>query len=383
MKNLKFKKIKGYIEGYYGKLLSWNEREEILKVLKKNKMNFYFYCPKEYLEHRILWKKPYNKSWLNKFSNFNKKAENLKLNILFGISPGLSFDFKSFLEGNQKDLNFLIKKIKLLMSNGAKHFCILFDDIPNDFYKKVPQVKEGIAHAKLVNQIIRNLNIPIFVVPRIYTDELVFENISYLDDFFEHADENIKVFYTGKNVVSENFGSKIQIINKMKKKNKIIYWDNFYANDYCPKRLIIGPWTNKKLIEKSMINGTGLVETDKLILEIVNKTALKKNQLSEWKKVLVKHKVPKNFFLICKPFLKPNFNYNKVAVPIKYNEMIYEILDQLLWKWKNSLSREWYPFLLNFKHDLQILDNTLPLNRILKTQTNPMQLVLLNRRKLK
>ena len=35
MKNLKFKKIKGYIEGYYGKLLSWNEREEILKVLKK------------------------------------------------------------------------------------------------------------------------------------------------------------------------------------------------------------------------------------------------------------------------------------------------------------------------------------------------------------
>ena len=50
---------------------------------------------------------------------------------------------------------------------------------------------------------------------------------------------------------------------------------------------------------------------------------------------------------------------------------------------ENSLSREWYPFLLNFKHDLQILDNTLPLNRILKTQTNPMQLVLLNRRKLK
>ena len=64
--------------------------------------------------------------------------------------------------------------------------------------------------------------------------------------------------------------------------NKIIYWDNFYANDYCPKRLIIGPWLNKSLIEKSMINGTGLLQTDKLIIEIVNKTA-KKKQISIWK----------------------------------------------------------------------------------------------------
>ena len=134
------------------------------------------------------------------------------------------------------------------------------------------------------------------MVPRIYTDELVFENISYLDDFFEHADENIKVFYTGKYVVSENFGSKIQIINKIKKKNKIIYWDNFYANDYCPKRLIIGPWTNKKLIKKSMINGTGLVETDKLILEIVNKTGLKKISYQNGKKFWLNTMFLKTFF---------------------------------------------------------------------------------------
>ena len=33
-----------------------------------------------------------------------------------------------------------------------------------------------------------------------------------------------------------------------------------------------------------MINGTGMVETDKLILEIVNKTSSSKNKLSTWKK---------------------------------------------------------------------------------------------------
>ena len=47
MKSLNCKKVKGYIEGYYGKLLSWNDRFEILDTLYKNKMNFYFYCQKK------------------------------------------------------------------------------------------------------------------------------------------------------------------------------------------------------------------------------------------------------------------------------------------------------------------------------------------------
>ena len=43
MKNYYFKKIKGYIEGYYGNLYSWDDRIQILDTLAKNKMNFYFY----------------------------------------------------------------------------------------------------------------------------------------------------------------------------------------------------------------------------------------------------------------------------------------------------------------------------------------------------
>ena len=35
MKNLNYKKVKGYIEGYYGKLLTWKERIELLDVLSK------------------------------------------------------------------------------------------------------------------------------------------------------------------------------------------------------------------------------------------------------------------------------------------------------------------------------------------------------------
>ena len=73
-------------------------------------------------------------------------------------------------------------------------------------------------------------------------------------------------------IVAKRFTSK-------NKENKIVNWDNFYANDYCPSKLFIGPWKNQNLIDKSMINGTGMIETDKLIIEIVNKTALKNDNL--------------------------------------------------------------------------------------------------------
>ena len=79
MKNLNLKKIKGYIEGYYGKLLTWDERNQIIDALHKNKMNFYFYCPKEDLNHRSDWRIKYNKKWMSDFIYFNNYA--LKKNV--------------------------------------------------------------------------------------------------------------------------------------------------------------------------------------------------------------------------------------------------------------------------------------------------------------
>ena len=54
--------IIGYIEGYYGRLLSWENRELIIKSLHKNKMNTYFYAPKEDICHRLCWRKKYSKN---------------------------------------------------------------------------------------------------------------------------------------------------------------------------------------------------------------------------------------------------------------------------------------------------------------------------------
>ena len=379
MKKNNYKKVKGYIEGYYGKLLSWKERNEILDVLAKNNMNFYFYCPKEDVNHRLKWRLKYNNKWLNDFEKFIKHAEKKNVQIIVGISPGLDFDFKSYAIGKKKDIKLLIQKFEIFLSYRIKHIAILFDDIPNDFSLRVKNEAEGDIHAKIINEIQSALNTSVFSVPRIYSDELVSENKKYLNDFFKIINRNVQVFFTGKYIVSKNFNSSQKVLLQKIKENKIVNWDNFYANDYCPSKLFIGPWKNQNLIDKSMINGTGMIETDKLIIEIVNKTALNNDNLL-WKNILLKNNVPSIFFTICRYFMSPSFTFENKIKQFKHSKETYEALDFLLWRWKTKISREWYPYLLNFKHDLQILDKRLSFNRILKTQTHPTQHVLKHRR---
>ncbi len=304
------------------------------------------------------------------------------ISVIFGISPGLDFDFKSYLNGSNKDLKLLKKKINSFLNIGVKFFSILFDDIPENTSLNNLNYKEGEMHANLVNRIFSYCKRPIFAVPRIYSDELAVENPNYLVDFYKNLNKEIFSFYCGKFVVSKSFSTKVKVVQNKINERKIIYWDNFYCNDYCPKRLIIGPWKNKNLIERSMINGTGLIHTDKLILEIVKETANKKKCYAKWKNVLKKNKIPNEFFKICKEFLEPNIsNQNKIN-EIVYRKNIYPSIDFLLWKWKSELSREWYNYILNFKHDLQTLNNELSFNRILKIHTKQMQKILINRRNL-
>ena len=380
MENLNFKKIKGYIEGYYGKLLTWKERIKILKSLNKNKMNFYFYCPKEDIFHRLKWRSDYSRNWIKSFKKFCKIAKQYNINIIVGISPGIDFDFKSFVNGNYSDFKILKRKLNSFIEYGADYTSILFDDIPNNFYQKFGLKNEGVIHANLMNDISNDFKLNLFTVPRIYSDEMVKEAPTYLDDFISTINKSTYTFFCGKNIVSNNFESNIKIIKNKIKNGKIINWVNFYANDYCPKRLIIGPWENNNLINKSMINGTGNINTDELILEIVHKTVKKLNKIHVWKKILRKNKIPDEFFNISKFFLSPNFSFENEVNQFEHSEETYEVLDFLLWRWKTKISREWYPYLLNFKHDLQILDKSLSFNRILKTQTYPIQHVLKHRR---
>ena len=372
--------IRGYIEGYYGKILSWENRERIIKSLNKNNMNTYFYAPKEDLNHRLYWKKEYSKKWRSNFQKFTKICKNYKINVIAGIAPGLDFNFKQLSQNTKKDkkldFEFLYDKATQLLNDGANSIALLLDDIPADFKSKFGnKLSEGTYHGLLANKLFRNLGQKIFFVPRIYADELIQEEPFYLKDLSAILDPEIILFYCGENVVSKS------LINykKIKKtlQNRIIYWDNYYANDYCPRRLFVGPYLGRQNVSDIMINPTGLINTDLLILDIFANNFTDKTSSKEWHKILSKHDVPKAFMRVKNYFLKPYFNSNLVAETVNFKIVDFEALDHLLWKWKGGLSREWYPFIFGLKHDLQINKNLLTSERILKTQTAPLSKLLI------
>ena len=369
------KTIRGYIEGYYGRLLSWESRKLIIKALRKNKMNTYFYAPKEDICHRICWRKKYNKKWRLNFKNFIKVSKKNNINIIAGIAPGLDFNFKELQNISKKDQKtdfaLLVNKAKQLLEDGATSIALMLDDIPNDFKKKNGfYISEGKYHGILANRLSNELGQNIFFVPRIYADELIKDDPFYLTDLSQILNPQIKIFFCGKNVVTKSFKN----FEKIKKilPNKIIIWDNFYANDYCPRRFFIGPTIGRENLKNIMINPTGLIKTDLLILDIFKKSVMGKISKHEWENILNIHGVPNMFLKIKKFFLRPDFGLNPPIQSLNIKKKDVEVLDFLLWKWKGKLSREWYPYLFGLKHDLQINQKLLTSERKIKSQTIPL-----------
>ena len=146
--------ITGYIEGYYGRLLSWKSRKLIIKSLHKNKMNTYLYAPQEDVCHRMHWRKKYSKNWHFDFRDFVKFSKKNNINVIAGIAPGLDFNFKELhndsINHENSDFRLLSKKAKQLLEDGANSIALMLDDIPNDFKKKFgTDVSEGTYHSLL------------------------------------------------------------------------------------------------------------------------------------------------------------------------------------------------------------------------------------------
>ena len=367
--------IIGYIEGYYGRLLSWNNRKLIIKSLHRNKMNSYFYAPKEDVCHRIYWRKKYSKKWRINFQNFTQLSKKNSINVIAGVAPGLNFNFKElqndFISNENSDFQLLFKKAKQLLEDGATYIALMLDDIPNNFTKKFGiDVSEGTYHAILANKLSNKLGQNIFFVPRVYADELISDDPTYLQDLSKTLSPKIKVFYCGKNVVAKTYKN----YQKIKKilSNDIIIWDNFYANDYCPRRFYIGPTLGRENVKNIMVNPTGLIKTDLLVLDIFGKSIVGKLSKIEWENILNIHNVPNAFLKIKKYFLKPDFGLNPSTQSLKIKMEDIEKLDFLLWKWNSELSREWYPYLFGLKQDLQINQKLLTSERIIKSQTIPL-----------
>ena len=117
--------------------------------------------------------------------------------------------------------------------------------------KKYKGLSEGKLHATLCNFISEKLKISLFLVPRVYSDELLSTDKFYLDELIDNLNSYTYIFYCGRNIVSKSFKSSNEKILKLIKSGKIINWDNFMRMIIVPKKFFLGPWTNVHNLIKS------------------------------------------------------------------------------------------------------------------------------------
>ena len=123
-------------------------------------MNFIFIAQKKIYTIDFFGK---YKKWLNELSFFCNFAKKEKVKIIAGISPGLDFNFQSFIDGNKHEFSILVKKYQQFVSAGVDFLAIMFDDLPDETKTKYKNISEGKAHAELANLLYLKFNIPILL----------------------------------------------------------------------------------------------------------------------------------------------------------------------------------------------------------------------------
>ena len=89
--------MRGYIEGYYGRILSWQDRHRIIDQLATLGMSSYLYAPKEDVSHRLRWRTAWDAEWCAAFADFCAYAATCNIQVLAGIAPGIDDVVTSFL----------------------------------------------------------------------------------------------------------------------------------------------------------------------------------------------------------------------------------------------------------------------------------------------
>ena len=368
---------RGYIEGYYGRLLCWQDRSFLLAHLSALQFDAYLYAPKEYIYHRRQWRTPYEADFIAHFSAFAAQAKEGDIRVLAGIAPGLDFNFPS----PDADKAALFAKADALIKAGADAIVLMFDDISEDFSRlEAAGLDEGVCHAQLASSLAAHLCVPVMLVPRLYSDEINGAHDAYAQALNQQLDPRIDILLCGETIVAETVNLKGRaggIGNQLQ--NPIIIWDNLYCNDYCPRRLFLGPYQGRQPQDPILLNGTGMPQTDALLLSLMcgqpQKHILRDAGVPDAIEMLLP------FFDL--PVFSDQFILGQRGVSAKPNDISSSLaaIETLLWEWKSPLALEWYPYLFGLKHDLLFYADELPEERLAKTQTPALSAKLLSNQK--
>lgn len=235
-------KIRGVIEGFYGKPWSHQQRIKGLKLFAEFNLNTYILAPKDDPWQRFDWRTPFSAEFLEKTKELVDLAKSLKIDLNVCVSPGLTICYSS-----NEDLEALLVRFRQLSQIGVNRFGLLLDDIPDELQFAVDKERfDSIAsaHAYLANSVHAKIaaefkKASLFVCPLQYHGR---GNEPYITELGQKLDYEIDLMWTGRQICSEYLDVYDAIKFQEGTSKKPFYWDNFPVNDVAMiHQLHVGP----------------------------------------------------------------------------------------------------------------------------------------------
>ena len=224
--------VRGYIEGFYGKPWSHENRRMMLELMSFYGMNTYYYAPKDDPYHRDKWSELYPENELSALSELAALCEEKFVKFHYCVAPGLSMKYSS-----EEDFDKLICKAEQLYNIGIRNFGLLVDDIPEDLWfdeDKAAFDGEAVNAHIVLSDKFRNFlkekdsKCTLTVCPLQYHgrgDEY------YISKLGQGISGDIDIFWTGKNICSQEITVREAVIFENATNRQPLYWDNFPVND--------------------------------------------------------------------------------------------------------------------------------------------------------
>lgn len=236
-------KIRGFIEGFYGRVWSDEKRRRVLKLVAEGGMNAYFYAPKDDPFLRQKWRSKYDAESLEKFSSLFRFTDEIGISLYYCLSPGLDIIYSS-----EKDMRALVEKFNSIYALGVRHFGLFLDDIlPKLTHEADKNIFGSVceAHVFLIKFLVKLMpeDTELVVCPMQYHGD---GSEEYITGLCRGIPEEVKVFWTGRKICSPELSSEDAQKFISHTGRKPLYWDNFPVNDAeMYGEMHIGPYMNR------------------------------------------------------------------------------------------------------------------------------------------
>lgn len=245
---------RGVIEGFYGLPWTHDNRLDLIDFLIENRLNTYFYAPKDDIYHRDLWREEYPVKEQQKLQELINKSNQNHVNFIYAISPGKDIDI-----ANDNDIKEVSNKLLTINKLGVTNFALLMDDINydlNEFEQKVYQ-RPGIAHSILANKVYEEMkkhiiDFDFYICPTEYWQNW---DTPYRKDMKRYLHKDINCFFTGYHTIAQSIPQKDLQIAYESFGHPLAIWDNYPTNDVNRDRLYLNAICNRtKELSDNFVN---------------------------------------------------------------------------------------------------------------------------------